>query len=95
MLKRPTDRVLIACVLSRLPATPGEATTYSTINTTKRKAGNGMPYAEDLLAQEFVCARCHQKGAQVERLAMLGTGISRLFEALPVRLCVLHQLRLH
>jgi predicted nucleic-acid-binding Zn-ribbon protein len=42
-----------------------------------------MAYAEELLAQEFVCARCHQKGAHVERLAMSGTGISRLFEFQP------------
>ena len=42
-----------------------------------------MPYAEDLLAQEFVCARCQQKGAQVERLSMSGTGLSRLFDIQP------------
>lgn len=35
---------------------------------------------EDLLAQEFVCARCGNQGANTERLAMSGTGLSRLFE---------------
>jgi predicted nucleic-acid-binding Zn-ribbon protein len=33
-----------------------------------------------LLAQEFVCPRCEQQGAHVERLAMSGTGISRFLE---------------
>ncbi|MCP4540969.1 MAG: hypothetical protein GY832_27860 [Chloroflexi bacterium] len=33
-----------------------------------------------LLAQEFTCARCKHEGAHVERLAMSGTGISRLLE---------------
>ena len=33
-----------------------------------------------LLEQEFVCARCEQKGAHVERLAMSGTGLSRMLE---------------
>lgn len=33
-----------------------------------------------LLAEEFVCARCEQHGARVERLAMSGTGFSRLLE---------------
>ncbi len=35
---------------------------------------------ENLLAQEFVCARCKHEGANVERLAMSGTGLSRLLE---------------
>jgi predicted nucleic-acid-binding Zn-ribbon protein len=35
---------------------------------------------DGLLAQEFVCARCEHQGAQVERLAMSGTGLSRLLE---------------
>lgn len=39
-----------------------------------------MTRADDLLAREFVCARCKQKGAHVERLSMSGTGLSRLFE---------------
>ena len=35
---------------------------------------------DQLLSQEFVCAKCGQQGAQVKRLAMSGTGFSRLFE---------------
>ncbi len=35
---------------------------------------------ERMLAQEFVCPRCKSTGAHVERLAMSGTGLSRLFE---------------
>jgi predicted nucleic-acid-binding Zn-ribbon protein len=35
---------------------------------------------DQLLAQEFSCARCEHKGAHVERLAMTGTGLSALFE---------------
>ena len=44
-----------------------------------------MGRVEELLAQEFVCARCEQKGAHAERLAMSGTGLSRLFEVQPYR----------
>lgn len=44
-----------------------------------------MGKVEDVLAQEFVCARCQHKGAAVERLSMSGTGISRLFEVQPYR----------
>jgi hypothetical protein len=32
------------------------------------------------LAQQFVCDRCGEEGAHVERLSMSGTGLSRLFE---------------
>jgi len=35
---------------------------------------------DQLLEQEFVCARCEHKGAHVERLAMSGTGLSRMLE---------------
>ena len=35
---------------------------------------------DELLAQEFSCARCGHKGAHVERLAMTGTGVSALLE---------------
>jgi predicted nucleic-acid-binding Zn-ribbon protein len=35
---------------------------------------------DDLLAQEFSCARCGHLGAHVERLAMSGTGWSRFLE---------------
>jgi predicted nucleic-acid-binding Zn-ribbon protein len=33
-----------------------------------------------MLTDAFVCAKCHNHGAKVERLAMSGTGLSRLFE---------------
>lgn len=35
---------------------------------------------EEALAQEFTCPRCEQVGAHVEKLAMSGTGLSRLLE---------------
>ncbi len=35
---------------------------------------------DEALATEFVCERCGERGAHVERLAMSGTGLSRLFE---------------
>ena len=35
---------------------------------------------DHLLAQEFTCPRCKHSGAHVERLAMSGTGLSRLLE---------------
>ena len=35
---------------------------------------------ERALAQEFTCPRCKHAGAHVERLAMSGTGLSRLLE---------------
>ena len=35
---------------------------------------------DQLLAQEFSCARCGNKGAHVERLAMTGTGLSAWLE---------------
>lgn len=44
-----------------------------------------MGRVEELLAQEFVCTRCEHQGAHVERLAMSGTGLSRLFEIQPYR----------
>ena len=44
-----------------------------------------MVRADDLLAQKFVCPKCGERGAHVERLAMSGTGISRLFEIQPHR----------
>ena len=37
------------------------------------------------LGEAFVCAKCHQKGAHVEKLAMSGTGLSRLLEFQPYR----------
>ncbi len=35
---------------------------------------------DQLLAQQFTCPRCKQTGAHVERLAMSGTGLSRMLE---------------
>jgi len=39
----------------------------------------------DQLSEAFVCARCHQKGGVTQKLAMFGTGISRLLEIQPYR----------
>jgi predicted nucleic-acid-binding Zn-ribbon protein len=39
-----------------------------------------MTSIENNLAEAFTCPRCEQQGAQVERLAMSGTGLSRLLE---------------
>jgi predicted nucleic-acid-binding Zn-ribbon protein len=44
-----------------------------------------MAQTEQLLSQEFTCARCQGKGGHVERVAMSGTGISRLLEIQPYR----------
>lgn len=44
-----------------------------------------MSQATELLAREFVCAHCGNKGARTQELAMSGTGISRLFEIQPYR----------
>ncbi len=44
-----------------------------------------MARADDLLAQEFICPRCDNRGAHVERLAMSGTGLSRFLEIQPHR----------
>ena len=44
------------------------------------KGGRSVARAEDELASAFVCARCGQQGAHSERLALSGTGLSRLFE---------------
>mgnify|MGYP006307936315 FL=1 len=44
-----------------------------------------MSEADDALAREFVCDRCGERGAHVERLTMSGTGLSRLFEVQPYR----------
>ncbi len=33
-----------------------------------------------VLAESFVCSHCDEKGAHVEKLAMSGTGLSRLLE---------------
>jgi predicted nucleic-acid-binding Zn-ribbon protein len=39
-----------------------------------------MAQVDDLLAQKFVCSKCKERGGHTERLAMSGTGLSRLFE---------------
>ena len=44
-----------------------------------------MGTAESELARAFVCGKCNQAGGHVERLAMSGTGISRLLEIQPYR----------
>ncbi len=44
-----------------------------------------MPDVKQQLADAFICAKCHQHGAHVERLAMSGTGLSRLMEIQPYR----------
>lgn len=40
---------------------------------------------EQRLAEAFVCAKCGHHGANVQQLAMSGTGLSRLFEIQPYR----------
>ena len=44
-----------------------------------------MSAVNELLAEKFVCSKCGQTGAHVEKLAMSGTGISRLLEVQPYR----------
>lgn len=44
-----------------------------------------MATVEEQLSQAFVCAKCHARGAEVQKLAMSGTGISRLLEIQPYR----------
>jgi predicted nucleic-acid-binding Zn-ribbon protein len=44
-----------------------------------------MTTTEQQLSAAFVCEKCDQQGAHVEKLAMSGTGISRLFEIQPYR----------
>ena len=39
-----------------------------------------MASTENKLSEAFYCPKCNQHGAHVEKLAMSGTGISRLFE---------------
>ncbi len=42
-----------------------------------------MADIEQQLSAAFVCAKCHQRGGHVEKLAMSGTGLSRLLEIQP------------
>lgn len=44
-----------------------------------------MPSTIDQLGQAFVCPRCHSKGGTGQKLAMSGTGLSRLLEIQPYR----------
>ena len=44
-----------------------------------------MPSTEALISDAFHCPKCDELGAHVEKLAMSGTGISRLFEIQPYR----------
>lgn len=44
-----------------------------------------MTDAATQLANAFVCAKCQRRGAHVEKLAMSGTGLSRLLEFQPYR----------
>ncbi|MBI4758681.1 MAG: hypothetical protein HY783_06740 [Chloroflexi bacterium] len=44
-----------------------------------------MASVEQQLCEAFVCAKCRHHGGHVERLAMSGTGLSRLFEIQPYR----------
>jgi predicted nucleic-acid-binding Zn-ribbon protein len=44
-----------------------------------------MTRTEERLSEAFRCAKCDHHGAHVEKLAMSGTGISRLFEIQPYR----------
>ena len=46
-----------------------------------------MAKVEDQLSQAFVCQKCGQHGARVERLSISGTGISRLLEVQPYLYC--------
>jgi predicted nucleic-acid-binding Zn-ribbon protein len=40
---------------------------------------------ENHLSKQFTCTKCDSKGGHVEKLAMSGTGLSRLFEVQPYR----------
>ena len=44
-----------------------------------------MATTEQRLSAAFVCEKCDQQGAHVEKLSMSGTGISRLLEIQPYR----------
>lgn len=39
-----------------------------------------MPKTDQVLADQFKCPRCGHQGADVQRLAMSGTGLSRFLE---------------
>ena len=39
-----------------------------------------MSTTDQLLAQKFICPKCDHTGGRVEKVAMSGTGLSRLLE---------------
>jgi len=44
-----------------------------------------MAQVQEQLEQAFVCPKCEYQGAHAQKLAMSGTGLSRLFEVQPYR----------
>ncbi len=44
-----------------------------------------MAQVDKMLAQQFACPRCEHRGADIERLSISGTGLSRLFDIQPYR----------
>jgi len=44
-----------------------------------------MSTTEEQLSAAFRCPKCDQRGAHVQKLAMSGTGLSRLLEIQPYR----------
>ncbi len=44
-----------------------------------------MSEVERQLGERFICSKCKKQGGDVQKLAMSGTGLSRLFEVQPYR----------
>jgi len=44
-----------------------------------------MAHVEEMIGRKFVCPKCGERGANVQRLAMSGTGLTRLFDFQPHR----------
>jgi predicted nucleic-acid-binding Zn-ribbon protein len=44
-----------------------------------------MADTQAMLEREFTCAHCGQQGGSAQKLALSGTGLSRLFEVQPYR----------
>jgi hypothetical protein len=44
-----------------------------------------MANVEQQLSEAFTCSKCRHHGGQVQKLAMSGTGLSRMFEIQPYR----------
>lgn len=44
-----------------------------------------MSEVERQLGERFICSKCKHQGGDVQKLAMSGTGLSRLFEVQPYR----------